>query len=123
MREKKHVAADCNEGEEETHFCVCFFFLFFRERDRLGLISCKIRGVQNQTNPIENRKPNQTKPKPQKTAFGSDLFGSFSNKTARFGLVCGLYFSNRTKPNQTALCYNSNFNYPTSNPKLKLSMP
>ena len=83
----------------------------------------KIRGVQNQTNPIENRKPNQTKPKPQKTAFGSDSFGSFFNKTAWFGLVCGLYFANRTKPNQTALCYNPKFTYPTSNPNLKPSMP
>lgn len=54
--------------------------------------SVSIRGVQNQTNPIENHKPNKTKLKPKKPAFGSNVFESFYNKTAQFGLVCGLYF-------------------------------
>jgi len=62
------------------------------------------RGVQNRTNPIEekNHKPNKCKPKPQKNAFGSDVFRSFSYLTAWFGLVRGFYFTNRTRPNQTA---------------------
>jgi hypothetical protein len=46
-------------------------------------------GVQDQTNAIENRKKNH---KLQKIASGSDAFGSFLNKIARFGLVCGFYF-------------------------------
>jgi len=52
------------------------------------------------TEPIQykNRKPNQPKPKPQKTAFGSNVIGSFSYSTAWFGLVCGFHFTNRTKP-------------------------
>jgi len=54
------------------------------------------RGVQNQTNSNQNRK------KPQKTAFSLDVFRSFSYSTAWFGSVCGFYFTNQTKPNQTA---------------------
>lgn len=56
------------------------------------------RGVQNQTDPIKNHKPNLTKPKTAKTAFGSDWFGPLYDRTARFGSVCGLYFE--TKPNR-----------------------
>lgn len=37
----------------------------------------KTRGVQNQTNPIENHKPNLFKLKPRKITFGSDVFGPF----------------------------------------------
>jgi hypothetical protein len=57
------------------------------------------------TEPIQkkNRKPNQSKPKLQKTAFGSDVFGSFFYSTAWFGSVCGFYFTNQIKPNQTAI--------------------
>jgi len=38
------------------------------------------------------------KPKPQRTAFDSDVFGSFFYSTAWFGLVCGFDFTNQTKP-------------------------
>jgi len=57
------------------------------------------------TEPIQkkNRKPNQSKLKPQKTAFGLDVFRSFFYSTVWFGSVCGFDFTNRTKPNQTAI--------------------
>jgi len=59
------------------------------------------RGVENRTNPIE---------KPQKTAFGSDVIGSFSYSTAWFSLVCGFHFTNRTKPQHKK---NINYTYVT----------
>jgi len=55
------------------------------------------------TKPIQkkNRKPNQSKPKPQKTAFGSDVFKSFFYSTAWFSPVSGFdYQPNQTKPNR-----------------------
>jgi len=57
-----------------------------------------IRGVQNRTNSIEKPQTNQSKPKPQKTAFDLDVFGSLFYSTAWFGSICGFYFTNRTKP-------------------------
>ena len=56
----------------------------------------------------KNRKSNQSKPKLQKTALGSDEFGWLLHWTVRFGSVSvsGLHLSNRTKPNQTASIIN-----------------
>jgi len=41
--------------------------------------------------------------KPQKIAFGSDVFGSIFYSIAWFGSVCGFDFTNQIKPNQTAI--------------------
>jgi len=53
---------------------------------------------------VEFLKPNksQVKLKTQKTVIDSDVFRSLFHSTAWFSLVCGFYFTNRTKPNQTA---------------------
>jgi hypothetical protein len=72
------------------------------------LVTCKLsietyvsrRGVQNQNNPIENCKSNQSKSKPQKTAFDSDVFVSIVYTNAWFSSVCGYNFTNQTKPNR-----------------------
>jgi len=56
-------------------------------------------GVQNRTNPIEK---SQTNPTQTKTAFGSYVFKSLFDLTARFGYVCGFIILptevNITKP-------------------------
>lgn len=56
-------------------------------------------GDQNQTNPIENRKPNRTKQKTTKNIFSSDEFESFFNRTLQLGSVWGLYFAKWIKLN------------------------
>jgi len=59
--------------------------------------------VQNRTDPKENLKSNQSKPKPQKTAFGLNVFRSFFYSTAWFGSICGFGFTNQTKPNRNII--------------------
>jgi len=56
-------------------------------------------GVQNRTNPIGKPQiePTQTETV-KKTAFGSDVIGSFSCSTAWFGLRFSFYQPNQTKP-------------------------
>jgi len=63
--------------------------------------------VQNRTDPKENLKSNQSKSKPQKTAFGLNVFRSFFllNRMVWFDLRFWFYQPNQTKPQ-----YNKNIN-------------
>jgi len=88
---------------------VGYYYLFFYDQNGLrqnvqGPIWIIINsGVQSQTNSIE--KP-QIKPIQIQTAKNHIWFGYIRiifYSTAWFGSVCGFDFTNRTKPNQTAI--------------------
>jgi len=90
----------CGGTLQQTKYSSFFLFLFLSRESTL--LSCLVGLFKTEPIQQKNCKPNQSKSKPQKTAFDLDVFGSIFYSIAWFVSVCGFDFTNRTKPNQTA---------------------